>query len=837
MSKRRFLFQRIFPAAAASFLILYYGLLVFSANPKLIQADIVRSLETETEGTFHDTQFSLSYFPVLQMEFKGAELQAVRPSPFNFKAKRIKVRFSFWAFVFGKAEISNIAIEGGEIHRPLSSPPVTESLDITHMRLRVQWNEGRKQAVVQGAGDLEGTAHALSGSGTIGNLDFKNGHWRQIFFDGNIFLKSFPVTSFQYDFLKKRDVLLKQGNLSGQAHLHKDREDLWAHVQGKGALTGLFYEVQDDVNRLMSPAINLQIETEMEWNRAEKILAVNRAAFISPHGKLQAGGKIFLPAKEFRDMRITLSEFALESIPQYYLPFKETVPFNVGFSGRSELEMSLQGTPDQLSIHANWDLSPALLTYAGYFSKPKDMPLNIISDCVLKDGKVLSGDFSLKIQDAGIKGALAHLNLQTGEGQLNLLTNKFKLESWAALLPPFQGYHLEGDMKILVNFEGNLLQRPRGLKTLANLTLENVRIARGNAALSNIFLALDYSPLSLEIKEAQVQAGEQPLVFSLMVYDPLVQPKAKMNLRSEKLDAVKLLKAVETVGQEVLSKPLKIFIAQARQAAEEFVPQGQTVDQLAAELEMKDNKLWIQKLQFQLYDGTMLAKGRWGLTSQDASYQMSAEIDRLNLARFFSRNQKERQLVHGNFFLKGDFEGKSLESQNWRDSLTGKGAVSITNGEFNTFSLSKAVADIQGFSILSALVSDSTRFDDLQADFEIASGKAVFEKMTILSPDFKAFADGEISLEGFLNYRLNVFLPSESAKEILGSMLDASKEPGGESFGPIPLLLSGTLDRPEVKADPSKLAEFKDQLSHKKVHKVLRTFLPEETLLKRFKSS
>ena len=113
---------------------------------------------------------------------------------------------------------------------------------------------------------------------------------------------------------------------------------------------------------------------------------------------------------------------------------------NTGFSGQSNLDLSLNGTLDHLSIHANWDLTPTLLTYARFFSKPKDIPLNVDLDLLLKDQEILSGDFSVRLKDTTLKGNLKGFDLASREGQWNFITNKFSLASWEPMIPPFENY-------------------------------------------------------------------------------------------------------------------------------------------------------------------------------------------------------------------------------------------------------------------------------------------------------------------------------------------------------------------------------------------------------------
>lgn len=825
-------------AFLALFFVGYYTTLIISAKPKAIETDLVRSFEAATEGKFQFSRFRLFYFPVLQTEFSGVDLEAHDPMDFTFKAKRIKFYFSFWAFLFGRAEVSKIVIDGGELHLPAPSPMMIDNLDIHNLRLRIRLNTRRREAVLHGQGDLEGIRRSLSGKAKIAMPDFKKGNWAQTSVNGDIVLKNFPAAQFQYDIFKERNITLKEGVMGATLHFYKDRGNEWLQVQGKSEIAGLVYEVQDDANRLLSPQMNIAAEADVDWSRAEKKIFIKRSLLTLPFAKAQLAGTALLASREVKDMRLIISEVMLESIPQYYLPFKEAIPFNFGFSGRSDLEMALEGNWDNLALHANWDLTPSLLTYAGYFAKPKETPLNLIFDCVLTEGHELTGDFSLKIEEVGLKGAITKLNLKTGQGQLNMMTNKFKLEKWKQFLPPFEGYALEGNIKILANLDGNLLQRPEEVKSMVNMTLEDVTLSRGEDSLRNLSMALDYSPLSIEIKKGKIQTQEEPFLFEFKVYDPATNPKAKAHFESEKIDGAKLLATLESLFKDWLPKRVLKRLQRARQTVAFLVPPGQLMESLKADVEIKEKLFLLHELQFRAYEGGIKLKGQWDFTTPLAPYQLQSEIDRLNLARLFSQD-KNKKLVHGNLFLKGEFSGNQWGEPGWKEALTGQGTVSVTNGEFNTFSILESVADIQGFAILMPSAPETTTFSDLQAKFKIGEGKILTENATILSRDFKASADGHVSLDGLLNYRLNVFLSYGLARDILEPIMgnENPTESSEDSFGPIPLLLSGSLERPELETDPSKLAELKDNLSKKKVQKVFRNFLPEEALFKRLKSS
>ncbi len=111
------------------------------------------------------------------------------------------------------------------------------------------------------------------------------------------------------------------------------------------------------------------------------------------------------------------------------------------------------------------------------------------------------------------------------------------------------------------------------------------------------------------------------------------------------------------------------------------------------------------------------------------------------------------------------------------------------------------------------------------------------EKLLLLGRGLITKANGESSLDGILNYRLDVFLRAPLADDLLTRLLGSSSTGEDTPLGPIPFLVTGPLAKPELKPDPNLLAEFQDNLARKKTQKIFRHFLPEDLFFERRKSS
>ena len=145
-----------------------------------------------------------------------------------------------------------------------------------------------------------------------------------------------------------------------------------------------------------------------------------------------------------------------------------------------------------------------------------------------------------------------------------------------------------------------------------------------------------------------------------------------------------------------------------------------------------------------------------------------------------------------------------------------------------------AIANVDELSAMSSFTSGNTAFDDLHSDFTLKQGKIATENLVMVSQNISAKGSGEVSLAGLLNYRVDAFLASPLAGKITDPMTNLDPATRQDKLlGPIPFLLSGPFDKPELKTDPARLPELRDNLLKGSAQKVLRNFLPEDFFFKR----
>ncbi len=832
--------KRILLIAAFS-LIAFFGFL-FAILPFVVKAEVIQKkaiqwTEETTNGGLTFERFHLSTFPVPAIELEQVKLVLEKPGNVLLEGQKAKVYLRILPLLFGRIRVAGLDVRGGEAAVNFLAPGLAQEIKMTDIRLKTGAIKPKAPIRISLEGDLAGVRKAFSGKATLMLDQFEKWNWNSLTLAGFLKLRGVRIDSLRDRLPQKDLVKLASGDFSGRADFLKKAGEGQIVITGHTDLARFVYQIQEQSDFLSSPEIQADLDFDLGWDFQKEELVLNRAVLGSPLGKIEIRGNGNLGTGEIREMRITATGMALENIPHFWIPLKEAVPFNIGFSGQSDLELSLAGTLDHLAVHANWDLTSALFTYARYFVKPKDVPLNLTFDLLLKGGGNLSGDFSMRLKEATVKGTFTDLDLGTGIGQINIITNKFQLAGWEEMLPPFQKYKISGETKLLVNFTGDI-RKLGETETMFNWTLENGSVTGpGGSEIHDATLSLDFGPMSVAMKQARFTVADSQIFAELLINNLVQKPLAVLKISSPHLQPYSLAEVLRDLASDWMSAEAKAAFAKTEKVFGDIFPKGEGIEKFYSEIQYEDKKWLVKKLALDAYGAEGGIEAGVNLDSKDSSFWADAEINRLNLAQFHTRGGTDTSAVNGNLFLKSRFAGTGLGSASWKDQLTGDGTFSITNGEFRTFDLLGTVGKIAQFAGVDQFISGTTPFDDVHSTFVLKKGRISTENLALVSRDISVHANGDTSLEGVLNYRLDVFLSSLLTDKILTPILGKSAAEGEKRFGPIPLLLAGPIAKPEVRPDPALIAQLLEQLLKRKFQKILRNFAPEEFFFERRKST
>jgi len=748
------------------------------------------------------------------------------------QAAEVKIYLARLPMLLGRTEIAKIVMTQGDFQFEFPAFPQYQMIHVQNANLELGALAAKSPIKFKVDGGINDTGQAISAEGYFSLDSLEEWSWEASEFDTKIKINEITLGGLKEIFKQVFGINVLEGVWSGTWQLNKQASTSTFNMGAQMDIKGLIYQIDAEGQDSVSPKMDVRAEYELSWDTEKDVLNVQSMAVTFPVGQIRLEGMIDWQMKEVKDLRVTASNIVMESIPQYFTGLKKAIPFNIGFSGQSDIEMSLSGTWDNLALHVNWDLTHSLLTYARYFSKPKTYPMNLTFDYLLKDRSLLSGDFSVRINDVTMKGTLTDLDLASGEGQINILTNKFQLNGWEKLIPPIQNLKIEGQAKLLANFEGNL-QKIYDTKTTFNITVEEGKMtSTKGTSISGINLALDLSPLAFDLRKATFNIDDSAVAARVLIYGLKESPSVELSLDSQSMNAARVFTVVDDFASEWLT-PAESKIK------EDFIdhviylfPEGQFLSNVAMNAEFKNHRWTLANLVFSAYQGDISLQGIWDLSGWPGTYHMTGNLEKISLSRFHTRaDQEAKPPVEGNLFLKVDVEGQAGDA--WLDSMRGTGAMLMTNGAFRTVNLFSTIGKIAEFEAIAGLSGGGTPFHDIHSPLEIENRKVTMQDLAILLDKARIQANGEVSFRGVLNYRLEVFL----SPALFPKGAEALPTGSEDFLGPIPLLLSGPFDSPELKPDLPQVPNFLSHLINRKPEKALDAFLSEDFFLEQWKKS
>ena len=255
--------------------------------------------------------------------------------------------------------------------------------------------------------------------------------------------------------------------------------------------------------------------------------------------------------------------------------------------------------------------------------------MRINFDFLLRAGSVLSGDFSIQLKQATIKGALVKLNLKTGDGEITLLTNKFDLGGWKGLLTPFTGYRVTGSAKGLLNSKGNLLQLGTSEKML-NVTLDDVTILSPTGkGLRRAKAHIDVSSLSVRVDNSRFGLGNSSLQMEAEIYSLEKNPQGTIEISSPHLDPFEVLENLKEF-RPLLQRKFHRWDA-VEETLNRFFPQPSLLEDFSLHLKIQEHKALLQNLEFEAWGGKFGFEGEWNGSGEKPSFWLGFHLENVSL--------------------------------------------------------------------------------------------------------------------------------------------------------------------------------------------------------------
>jgi len=819
-------------AAVLFFLLLSGVVFVFYGLPHLIRPELIRRqiiapLEVWTGTPLRYNRFQFSYFPRFKVSFFDVQLASRGNRPLKVQAETVEVEPDSFPLLIKQFRVRHFRIQKAAVELNAADHDPLEVLKLKDVNVEALPLGTLKALKIHTEGDFTNAGGYFSGDFLLNIMNFSSWDWHSTALRGSFQMATEDAAGLYREMHVKSPLTVKEGAAHIKIKIEKEKGRGGFSVLGELGSGKLVYELPRGGAALASLPMDavLSFESSVDFERSEWSLQRSRltlplgAVEISGHGKIQNG--------EIEELRFSAPAIQLEQIPSYLVSIKDALPFNIGFSGPGQLEMSLKGSLDKVRLYLNTDLSASVLTYGRLLDKPKGVPFTLALEAHILKGSALAGDLSIRFNEVLTKGTIKNLDFKTGRGQINLITNKHPVANWGPLVPALKGLKLDGNMKLLANWEGDL-RNLANVKKVFNWTLERGSVAREDGAfIKGIQLDVDYdSGMGLAVKQAEAQIGEDRLQGQFSILNPGLNPAMKIILSAPEIHGPQVLKILGSLWPDAGAvKGMKPFLAWAEKPKSRIF-QGKN---FVFESEFKNKRWHIEKLGLDTEEGHVSVQGELLTGGENPSYKAHLEIDKAGLSILFPP-EHGREVCRGKLSVDGNFLGNTLNPEHFSSGSSGEGSLVVTGAEFLTMDLFETLSKFSEFAPLKKSVIGKSVFDDVRGHFRLENGKFLTEDLVFLSPDFSIDSKGELSLEGQLNFRLELYLARAQAAKVIGQKSETMSRGEGEWFGPVPLFVTGSMAKPELKADPQLTSKLLTEVQRGKTQGAFRNFLREETL-------
>lgn len=814
--------SQVFLLSAVLLLVLFVAGLWFQAHRLLLSEKLhetlVQKIQTLTEGTLKYANVEVGYFPQPSISFDQVQW-ASSDRPLAVEAKKIRFDFNILPLLFGSVEPAAFYVQSGKADFSIPGLSFLNPMHLENFSLEVGAVSPKIAIPFHFSADGAGKPKAFVIKGNVILDSVEEWNWENASGYMLVEMKQLSLGDAAKGLAPdpKKAVFFKGGAIDTSLEIRKKAKEAFLELTAAGTGKGLSYEVAQGDAWVAAPEFDAAWNATAAWNNDTTELKLHKALVKFPFGDIEMNGGMKLNTGEISGVHAEGSNMALEDLLKYFPGIEKALPFDIGFSGPGKWVLSMEGTLDHLSLHFVWDLAQVLLSYREYFTKPKDVPLDLSVDFLIQKGATIGGDFAVKFKEMSMKGNLKDLNIRTGEGQLNLITNKFSLAGWEPYVPVFQGYKLEGDVKLMSNWRGDLRKLEQA-ENIFNLSFDKVSwtVPEG-PGVRNASLSLDYSPLMFEGRQMQFEIGGSPVVADLKISGFPEKTRIDAKVSSEAFKPLETWEVAEALLKHKSGAAVGDVFDRVKEFLSAIFPKGQILKNVSVELR-NEGKVWeVPVLQFEGYGGKADLRGKWDTTADAPGYGLDGEFRGVDLGLFLGRQDPAQRSLDGILDLKASVTGTGWGPEAWGKSLAGQGQWTLRDGKFMTFDLKDALSAIEPFQGLGEIRSDLKGFDSMDFNWKIAEGKVSTGDLLVKSQDYIVDGEGTLDFTGLTNFRMDVFLANAVATELLTNVASTIKKEPKAHFGPIPMLFSGALLAPDMKPVPAQAAELTEKIHKGKV--------------------
>jgi uncharacterized protein involved in outer membrane biogenesis len=551
-------------------------------------------------------------------------------------------------------------------------------------------------------------------------------------------------------------------SLFGARLRHAGRLTMDVHVKGKLA-EGLKAEGEFKAEQLrlaegVEPArVPLEAEfaltarSEKKSEGSEISLVIDRCEVRL--GKTKAGvtGRIDrIPDDPFIDLQIKGDGMALDSLLESAYAFGFGPPPGTQASGVATINLRARGATRSTSLDGRVEIRDLKFRSS---SMPQTMT---VSDLKLNCSpqEIVAAPFratlsrtavefnNLKVSDYG-KQPRVHLDVATSDAQLDDL---IKIAESFGARPEVSGGG-KASLKASIDTGLGETDRAMNISGSAKLTGARLQMAQASKPIDITNADLGFTGDSLRIDNLAGRLGSSQIDGWLQVKN-FDQPVAAFDLKADHLSVAELQQTLAS-GQKPQAKKSSAgsLRAEGQLAVGKLILEGLTATEVRSKVTLANQSLSLDPLSLKLYDGAYQGTARIDLSGGEQNppeIVLNGRFNGLDINQFLS-SSGQKSAVYGRADGTLDIRCRGDSPDALAKSLSGNGAIAISDGKFASFDLMKQVETL-GKLVNLPTGGVGTAFRSLKTNLKFDRGRMTTDALQLVMEDLLVTGDGAMQL-------------------------------------------------------------------------------------------
>ncbi len=596
-------------------------------------------------------------------------------------------------------------------------------------------------------------------------------------------------------------------------------------INGEIRLSGLAL-----TNGTISP---FSISNALQLVPREKVLTIKDVTLKSDGINLGLAGETNIATKAI-DIRLFSRELSLEKLLAFYSPLKKSLPPDAQVSGDAGITTTVRTSGPLMAVNGTIDLARAKIRYDASFVKPAKTPLSLSFNIARHGSKLDIKDIRFVLDKLVLDAAGTMFTSGDMNGNISLATNSVPIQSLEDVVPQIKAYHATGSFLLSASAKG-AFKKPKDLAVQGRLQVKNVTASV--TSLPKPVKTFDMDTLftmnSVTIKSLFLQIGKSEVHAAGTIGD-FSAPKGRITLTSPYLDVDELMPPSKSGTKTEATVP-------ASAPAEKKQAQSSLLDKADITLSARVQKGVVKKAQFadlvmlarlvkgtlylntfnvRAFSGLIAANGTVGVSGKQP-YNLKLKTTGVNLGDMLNTFTKYQNIMTGKLGTDLALNGNAKEL---KQTVSGKGVMTVTDGEIKTFSLLSKLTSIA--NLVNVGSGATTKIQTMRMTAVIDHGKVTSNDLKLNSNDCTVAANGYFDLDSNLNYHGTGTLSRGISGRVGGTAGQLIKNQQGEVE--IPFILTGDIRRPVFNLDAKAYEQRLKEAAKKQVIQQLNNQLNKE---------